>query len=68
MPVPGLPAAAQKDMTGFGASLAVAGAGAAAGVAISGSATTSTAQFVTVSLLSSYTATVLANHLFGLKK
>jgi hypothetical protein len=67
-PVPGLPSLAQRDMAGFGAALGVAGVGASVGVAVAGAATTSTAQFVTMSLLSSYTATVLANHLFGLSR
>jgi hypothetical protein len=67
-PVPGLPSLAQRDMAGFGAALGVATVGASVGVAVAGTATTSTAQFVTMSLLSSYTATVVANHLFGLSR
>jgi hypothetical protein len=67
-PVPGLPALARRDMAGFGAALGVAGAGAAVGIATAGGATYSKGQFAAVSVLSSYAAIVVANHLFGVKK
>jgi len=63
-PIPGLAQLARKDSLGFAGSLGVTGVGAALGIGMAGQATYTKGQFITMSVLSTYAATVLANHLF----
>ena len=63
-PVPGLPHLARGDHGAFARSLGVASAGTAIGIGLAGQATYTRGQFVTVSVLSTYAITTLANHLF----
>jgi hypothetical protein len=64
-PIPGLPHLMRKDYDASMRALTLAGLGAAAGIGVAGRASTTRAQFVGMSLVSTYTFTVLANHLFG---
>jgi hypothetical protein len=63
-PVPGLPHIVRGDNGAFAKSFAVAGVGTAVGIGMAGKATYTKSQFVIASVLSTYTFTTLANHLF----
>jgi len=67
-PIPGLPHLARGDNTAFAQSLAIAGVGTAAGIGMAGKAAYTKPQFIAASVLSTYTFTAMANHLFWPRK
>ncbi len=63
-PIPGLPHLLRKDHGAFARSLGVAAVGTGLGIGLAGHATYTRGQFITMSVVSSYAITTLANHLF----